>query len=64
MAFGENKPVSLKLTPVEPGANSTIAPGAANPGPGASWWQWGIAGTIIILGLLVVADASESVGSP
>jgi len=60
LAGGENKPVALKLTPGAQGPNSTIAPGAAGAGPGASWWQWGIAGTIIVLGLLVVSDASES----
>ena len=57
---GDNKPVALKLTPGA--SNSTIAPGQA--GAGASWWQWAIAGTIVVLGLLVVSDASESVNSP
>lgn len=56
LSAGENKPVALQLTPGA--SNSTIAPGQA--GAGASWWQWAIAGSIIILGLLVVSDASES----
>ncbi|NIM01263.1 MAG: hypothetical protein GTO30_10430 [Acidobacteria bacterium] len=60
LGAGENKPVALKLTPGA--SNSTIAPGQA--GAGASWWQWAIAGSIIILGLLVVSDASESINSP
>lgn len=54
---GENKPVALKLTPAAQTSNATIAPGQA--GAGVSWWQWAIAGTIIVLGLLVVSDASE-----
>jgi hypothetical protein len=65
LASGENKPVSLKLTPGSQTANSTLAPGQASAGAGgASWWQWAIAGTIIVAGLLVVADASESINSP
>ncbi len=58
LAGGENKPVSLKLTPAEQTSNVTIAPGQT--GTGTSWWQWAIAGGIIVVGLLVVADASES----
>jgi len=58
LAGGENKPVSLKLTPAEQTSNVTIAPGQA--GAGTDWWQWAIAGGIIVVGLLVVADASES----
>ena len=58
LAGGENKPVALKLTPGAQSPNATIAPGQA--GAGTSWWQWAIAGTIIVAGLLVVSDASES----
>ena len=43
---GENKPVALKLSPGEQNSNATIAPGQA--GAGASWWQWAIAGSIIV----------------
>jgi hypothetical protein len=64
LAAGENNPLSLKLTPRVPGSNATIAPGQAGADPGSSWWQWAIAGTIVAVGLLVVADASESTGSP
>jgi len=63
LASGENKPVSLKLTSGAPTSNATLAPGQTGAG-GASWWQWAIAGSIIVAGLLVVADASESVSSP
>jgi hypothetical protein len=63
LAGGENKPVALKLTPGSQTSNVTIAPGQTGGG-GASWWQWAIAGTIIVAGLLVVADASESINSP
>jgi len=64
LASGENKPVALKLTPGGHGSNATIAPGQAGASPGSSWWQWAIAGTIIVLGLLVVANASETTKSP
>ena len=59
---GKNEPVSLKLTPTAGTPNATIAPGAA--GDGTKWWQWGIAGAIVVTGLLVVSDASESSDSP
>ena len=62
LASGTNEPVSLKLTPEGQAPNVTIAPGQA--GPETSWWQWAIAGAIIVTGLLVVSDASESTGSP
>ncbi|NIM64124.1 MAG: hypothetical protein GTO30_21480, partial [Acidobacteria bacterium] len=58
LGAGDNKPVALKLTPAAQASNVTIAPGQA--GAESSWWQWVIAGTIIIAGLLVVSDASES----
>lgn len=58
---GKNEPVALKLNPVAQSPNATIAPGQA--GDKTSWWQWAIAGTIIVLGLLVVADASDETKS-
>ncbi|MCH7780290.1 MAG: carboxypeptidase regulatory-like domain-containing protein [Acidobacteria bacterium] len=58
LAPGENQPVSLKLTPADPTSNVTIAPGQT--GGGKNWWQWVIAGTIIVAGLLIVSDASSS----
>jgi len=57
LATGENEPVALKLTQART-PNATIAPGQA--GAGTSWWQWAIAGTIVVAGLLVVADAGSS----
>ena len=65
LAAGENKPVSLKLTPAAQTSNVTIAPGQS--GDDSNWWQWVIAGVIIVAGLLVVSDASstdEQQGSP
>jgi len=65
LAGGENQPVSLKLTPAAQTANATIAPGQA--GAQTDWWQWAIAGGIVAIGLVVVADASSSdepIGSP
>ncbi len=65
LAGGENKPVSLKLTPAAQTSNVTIAPGQT--GADIDWWQWAIAGAIVVAGLLVVSDASttnEPQGSP
>ena len=68
LAGGENKPVSLKLTPAGQTSNATIAPGqTSDDDDDGNWWQWVIAGTIIVAGLLVVSDASssdEQQGSP
>ena len=65
LAGGANKPVALKLNPSAEGSNATIAPGQTGAsGSKSSWWQWVIAGSIIVAGLLVVADASESINSP
>ena len=58
---GKNEPVALKLAPAAQVPTATIAPGQT--GGGTSWWQWAIAGAIIVTGLLVVSDASESTGS-
>ncbi len=58
LVAGENKPVSLKLTPAVQTSNVTIAPGQT--GTDTDWWQWVIAGAIIIAGLLVVDDASST----
>jgi hypothetical protein len=58
---GKNEPVSLKLAPAAPIPTATIAPGRT--GGETSWWQWAIAGAIVVTGLLVVSDASESTGS-
>jgi hypothetical protein len=64
---GANSPVALKLAATPKaleGSNVTIAPGQV--GSETTWWQWAIAGVIIVAGLLVVSDASssEAVASP
>ena len=62
---GSNRPVALKLQPADTIPNATIAPGQNTGAGGTSWWQWVIAGTIAVVGLVVVADASdESNASP
>ena len=55
---GENSPVALKLAPVAESSNVVIAPGQT--GADTSWWQWAIAGAIVVAGLLVVSDSSSS----
>ena len=57
MDAGANQAVALKLAPSATDSNVTMAPGQA--GSGASWWQWLIAGSIVVAGLLVVADAGD-----
>ena len=57
LQVGNNRPVALKLTPGQTVPNATIAPGQS--AGGTSWWQWAIAGTIAVVGLVVVADASD-----
>ena len=58
VAAGANEPVALKLTPAQ-NSNVTMAPAQASAGS-TSWWQWAIAGTIVVAGLLVVNDAGSS----
>jgi hypothetical protein len=55
---GANDPVALKLTPSAKTSNVTLAPGQV--GAETSWWQWAIAGGIVVAGLIVVSDASSS----
>jgi len=62
LGAGDNDPVALKLTPAAQLPTATIAPGQT--GGESNWWQWAIAGAIVVTGLLVVSDASESSGSP
>lgn len=59
IGVGTNPPLALKLAPGQSVPNVTLAPGQAQAGGGTSWWQWGIAGAIVVVGLLVIADSSS-----